>query len=175
MKRVLITGMSGAGKSAVVGALRARGYRAFDADVDGLSEVAAVDGDATTGIGGGRDWVWRLDRIREVLAAHPADLVFLAGCSPNQGQLYPLFDHVVLLSLPPDVLAHRLATRVTNPFGKDPGELARTLELCETVEPLLRAGATLEIDSRTPLDEVVARILDHVGPAAPPRSRSPTG
>jgi hypothetical protein len=173
MKRVLITGMSGAGKSAVVGALVARGYRAVDADLDGLSEVAVVDGDATTGIGGGRDWVWRVDRIREVLAGHRGDLVFLAGCSPNQGELYPLFDHVVLLSVPADVLAHRLATRATNPFGKDPGELARTLALRETIEPLLRAGATLEIDARAPLDEVVARSLDHVGTAAPPGSRSP--
>jgi len=35
--RVLITGMSGAGKSALVHELRRRGVRAFDADEDGFS------------------------------------------------------------------------------------------------------------------------------------------
>lgn len=175
MKRVLITGMSGTGKSAVVGALVARGYRAVDADEDGLSEVVAVGRDEMTGVGGGFDWVWRHDRIREVLAAGEADLLFLAGCSPNQGGLYPLFDHVVLLSAPADVIARRLATRRTNLFGKRPGELARTLELRDTVEPLLRGRATLEIDTGAPLDEVVARILDHVNPPAPSGSRSPSG
>ena len=34
MKQVLITGMSGTGKSTVVRALAARGYRAIDLDCD---------------------------------------------------------------------------------------------------------------------------------------------
>jgi hypothetical protein len=41
---------------------------------------------------------------------------------------YPRFDHIVLLSAPAEVLAQRLATRATNPYAKDPAELAETLE-----------------------------------------------
>ena len=39
--RVLITGMSGTGKSALVHELRRRGLRGFDADEDGFSEPRA--------------------------------------------------------------------------------------------------------------------------------------
>src|SRR2546430_17741022 len=46
----------------------------------------------------------------------------------TQVLFYPRFDHIVLLSAPAEVLAERLATRATNPYGKDPAELAETLE-----------------------------------------------
>ena len=38
MARVLITGMSGAGKSTVLGELAARGYRTVDTDYDGWTD-----------------------------------------------------------------------------------------------------------------------------------------
>ena len=53
MKRVLLTGMSGTGKSTVIGELRARGYSAVDMDEPGWSE------DGPDG-----DWVWREDHIQ---------------------------------------------------------------------------------------------------------------
>ena len=60
------------------------------------------------------------------------------------------------------MLIDRLTTRSNNPYGKLPAELAETLRWVETVEPLLRAAATLEIDTTAPLDEVVQAILDVV-------------
>jgi hypothetical protein len=51
-------------------------------------------------------------------------------------------------------------------FGKSDAERYRMLHDVATVEPLLRAGATAEIDTRAPLDEVVdalERIVDTVG------------
>jgi hypothetical protein len=42
MKRVLLTGMSGTGKSTVINELAARGYKAVDTDDHGLSEWVAV-------------------------------------------------------------------------------------------------------------------------------------
>jgi dephospho-CoA kinase len=160
--RVLITGMSGAGKSVVVDALAARGYRAIDADQPGLSHEVAVPDTEVTGIGRGRDWVWRQDRISEVLDTAEEDLLFLAGCSPNQGMFRDRFDHVVLLTAPAEVTERRLRTRTTNDFGKEPGELTRTLHLQQEIEPLLRAHADLEVDTRAPLDDVVGAILTHV-------------
>lgn len=157
--RVLITGMSGTGKSAVIQALAERGYRAVDADEAGWSEVVTVPEEELTGLGPGQDWVWREDRIREVLAGSEGETLFIGGCSPNQGQFYPWFDHIILLSAPADVIVERLATRTTNPFGKQPDEVARTLRLLEEVEPLLRRGAGHEIDTRAPLEEVVERVI----------------
>ncbi len=163
MKRILLTGMSGTGKSTVIGELAKRGHRAVDADENGLSEVVAVPDDEVTGIGQGFDWVWREDRIQQILSADQADVLFLGGCSPNQGRFYSQFDHVILLSAPASVIARRLASRTNNPFGKRPEEVVRTLDLQQTIEPLLRRGATYEIDASIPLDQVVAKVLQCAG------------
>ena len=64
MKRVLLTGMSGTGKSTVIGELAARGYKAIDADY-GWSE-RGPDG----------DWVWREDRIQSLLSLEDGDVLF---------------------------------------------------------------------------------------------------
>lgn len=162
VKRVLLTGMSGTGKSSVIAELAARGYKAVDTDYNGLSELVTVPEDELTGLDPGQDWVWNEDRIQDLLSTEDTDLLFLCGCSSNQGKFYPQFDHVVLLSAPAEVIVGRLASRTTNSYGKDPEEVARTLELQQIIEPLLRASADLEIDTSLPLDQVVDTILQHV-------------
>jgi dephospho-CoA kinase len=166
VKRVLLTGMSGTGKSTVIAELAARGYRAVDTDEDGLSELVSVPDDELTGLDPGQDWVWREDRIRALLATDDADVLFLSGCAPNQGTFYPQFDHIVLLTAPADVIVERLATRTTNPYGKRPEEVARVLALQQTVEPMLRRSAGCVVDTSGPLDQVVATVLRHVGEPA---------
>jgi shikimate kinase len=163
MKRILLTGMSGTGKSAVIAALAALGYRAVDTDYGGLSRLVAVPEDEPTGLEPGQDWVWDEDRIQELLSANDGEVLFLAGCAPNQGRFYPQLDHVILLTAPVAVLVERLATRTNNPYGKRPEEVARTLDLQRTIEPLLRRGASHEIDTSAPLDDVVAEVLQCVG------------
>jgi hypothetical protein len=74
------------------------------------------------------------------------------------------------VSAPPGILAERLATRTTNRYGKDPAELAETLQYQQTVEPLLKASATLEVVTTVPVARVADIVLDYVvrpaGPAA---------
>lgn len=152
MRRVLLTGMSGTGKSTTIAALAARGYRAVDLDAPGWSEHGP-DG----------DWVWREDRVRGLLADEAGDLLFVSGCAENQGRFHPQFDRIILLSAPTAVIVERLATRTNNAFGKDPGELAAVLGYIETVEPRLRRVAGHEIDTGAPLDDVVAAVLRAAG------------
>lgn len=147
MKRVLLTGMSGTGKSSVVRALVARGYKAVDTD-DGWCE-ALPDGRQR----------WRADAIRELLATEDADVLFVAGCEENQAQFHGQFDHIVLLSAPLETLTERLATRTTNSYGRSAEEFGRFLEDVEHVEPLLRRVADHEIQTTMPLHEVVTTLL----------------
>ena len=167
MKRILLTGMSGTGKSTLIDALAARGYKAVDADCDEFSEwVEFTGGSEVAGspVEADRDWVWRADRIQALLSTEDADVLFLSGCASNMGQFLSQFDHVVLLSAPADVIVERLKTRTNNPYGKHPDEVARVLGLQETVEPLLRRAAGHEIDTSACLDDVVASLLQLVGP-----------
>jgi hypothetical protein len=115
--------------------------------------------DEPTGLGPGQDWAWREDCIRELLSTDDVEVLFLSGCSPNQGKFYPQFDHIVLLTAPAAVLVAPLANRTTNSYGKHPDEVARVFALQQTVEPLLRAGAELEVDTSAPLDQIVATVL----------------
>ena len=82
-------------------------------------------------------------------------MLFISGCVSNQGKFCPRFDAVVLLRARADVILERVARRESNAFGKRDAERDRILDDLAKVEPLLRAGATTEIDTRAPLDEVV--------------------
>lgn len=169
MKRVLITGMSGTGKSTVIRALAARGYRAVDLDSDEWSHWVPISGHDPLDPPSGeesewynRDWVWRDDRVTHLLAEQRADVLFVGGTAANQGTFHPYFDHIVLLSAPTSVLIERLSSRATNEYGREPDELSRVLRHVETVGPLLRRAASLEVDTSVPLDQVVQILEDAV-------------
>jgi len=151
VKRVLLTGMSGTGKSSVIEALSERGYKAVDAD-NGWCEPAV----------GGRQR-WREDAIGELLAAEDAELLFVAGCEENQVAFHPRFDVIILLSAPMQILIERLASRTSNAYGKSPRDLRRVLDDLDAVEPRLRAAADHEIRTTMPLSEVVAEVLRLAG------------
>jgi thymidylate kinase len=149
--KILITGMSGTGKSTVLNHLKKRGHQTVDTDSDEWSCWV-------TAPNGFRDWIWREDAIREMLSGHSRGRLFVAGCKSNQGKFYPLFDHVVLLSAPTDVLMKRIAERTNNPYGKFPAERQEILRNIKEVEPMLRATATAEFDTSAPIYETVAHL-----------------
>lgn len=148
MIRVLLTGMSGTGKSSVIVELKRRGFEAIDMDEPGWS-VRDAEGNQ----------LWCEGRLREVLAAEHAGPVFVSGCAENQVKFYPQFSQIILMSAPADVIKERLASRTDNQYGKRPDELAEVLHHLEWVEPLLRRSATHEIVTTMPLDRVVATVL----------------
>jgi dephospho-CoA kinase len=146
---VLVTGMSGAGKSAALAELARRGHRVVDTDYGEYSEEVPCSE------AGGWEQLWREDRIEALLDGHDDGVLFISGCVSNQGKFYPRFDVVVLLTAPANVILERVARRESNAFGKHAAEQDRILYDLATVEPLLRASATAEIDTRALLDEVV--------------------
>jgi dephospho-CoA kinase len=151
MMRVLLTGMSGTGKSELVAALVEREFFAVDTDY-GYCEMAP-DG----------EWIWNETRIQQLLSTRDAKTLFIAGCASNQGKFYDQFDLVVLLSAPLEVMVERIQNRTSNDFGKSNDELTAILSDFESIEPRLRAGANVEVKTDRPLSEVVRDVLALVG------------
>ena len=151
MTRVLVTGMSGVGKSTVIAALGARGHRAVDTDSDTWSRWESLPD-------GSLDWVWREDAIALLLAEDDARPLFLAGCKSNQGRFYPQLTAVVLLTAPLETLLDRIAHRDTNPYGKSDEERALVVHHVATVEPLLRRTATHVIDATAQVPTIVEQL-----------------
>jgi dephospho-CoA kinase len=156
MKRILLTGMSGTGKSTVIDRLADLGYRAVDLDDPAWSEYD----DAA-------DWLWREDLVEQLLARTDGDLLFVSGCATNQVEFHSRFDHVVLLSAPAPVLMERLLTRTNNRYGKRSEERREVLHYLATVEPRLRRVADHEIVTTAPIEEVVSAVLHLAGERLP--------
>jgi dephospho-CoA kinase len=159
MAVVLVTGMSGTGKSAALAELERRGHRVVDTDYgDWIEDVQLPDGSIEP--------LWNEKRIDALLSEHSDGALFIVGTVANQGRFYPRFDAVVLLSAPLEVILYRVATRERNPFGKTEAERDKIADDLAAFEPLLRAGATIEIDTRRPLGEVVDE-LESIANRAP--------
>jgi shikimate kinase len=145
--RVLITGMSGAGKTTLLHEMARRGHRTLDTDNGGW---VLPDGH------------WDPARMAQLLAEH-RDII-VSGTVDNQADFYDQFDVVVLLSAPLPVLLRRAAARTTNPYGSSPSDREEIRRNTEHVEPLLRAGADLELDGQLPVgtlaDQLEASITD---------------
>jgi shikimate kinase len=147
MRRILVTGMSGTGKSSALAELGRRGFEVVDTDEPSWKEWRD-DG-----------WIWREDRMAELLGADGERTLYVSGCVSNQGRFYDRFDAVVLLSAPAEVIIDRIETRTTNRYGKTGSERRLILEHLASVEPRLRSTCTHELDATRPPGEIVETLI----------------
>lgn len=136
--------------------LSALGHKVVDTDYGGFSQVEASG-----------EQHWRADRIQEVLESDDAEVLFVVGTDESQGEFYPQFDHIILLSAPRDVVVQRVVSRSNNPFGKTQEQLAKILEDMEMYEPLIPRTADHEIDTSVPVEDVVEEILRVINTPVP--------
>jgi dephospho-CoA kinase len=148
MVAILVTGMSGVGKSTVLGELARRGFDTVDTDYGDW--ILMVDGEP----------LWDEALVAALLSTPRDGPLFIQGTVANQGRFYDRFHAVVLLSAPVDVVFERLRTRTTNDFGKTPAERSKIARDIENVEPLLRAGATHELDTTRSVSEVADLLIE---------------
>jgi dephospho-CoA kinase len=129
--------MSGTGKSTLLEVLAERGHLTVDTDYDGWTLA---------------DGRWDTTKMSGLLDREPD--VVVAGTVDNQGDFYDRFDHVVLLTAPLGILIERVSSRTTNPYGQTADEQAEIARYVQTVEPLLRRTATIELDGQASIDEL---------------------
>jgi thymidylate kinase len=148
--------MSGTGKTTALAELRRHGFEVVDTDEPGWTTWSDADA----------GYIWRDDRIAELLGRHRDVPLYVSGTVSNQGRFYPQFDAIVLLSAPADVLLARIDSRTTNGYGKTSEERDLILGHLADVEPLLRATCTHEIDAAQPVEDVVAELVSIGSPRA---------
>lgn len=141
--------MSGTGKSTVLAELRRRGYEVVETDEPEWMEWSDEAG----------GYVWREDRVAELLAREREAPLFVSGTVSNQGRFYPRFDAIVLLSAPLEVLLGRIEGRTTNDFGKTPEEREQIVSDFTEFEHRLRATCTHELDATQPVEAIVAELI----------------
>ena len=137
MARVLITGMSGTGKSTLLAELHQRGHLTVDTDYDNWVLPSGV---------------W--DPVRMASLLERQSHVIVSGTVENQIDFYDRFDHIVLLSAPWATLLERVTSRSNNPFGRTQAQQDEIRFYLNTVEPLLRRSATIELDGTNPVNEL---------------------
>ncbi|MBB1503076.1 AAA family ATPase [Propioniciclava sp. MC1683] len=137
MARVLITGMSGTGKSTLLVELHQRGHLTVDTDYDNWVLPSGV---------------W--DPVRMASLLERQSHVIVSGTVENQIDFYDRFDHIVLLSAPWATLLERVTSRSNNPFGRTQAQQDEIRFYLNTVEPLPRRRATFELDGTNPVNEL---------------------
>jgi dephospho-CoA kinase len=150
MRRILVTGMSGTGKSSALERLASLGFRTVETDEGDWTEWSEAEG----------GYVWREERIAELLARDEGPALYVSGTVSNQGRLYDRFDAIVLLSVPANVLLSRIEARTTNPFGKTTAQRELVLRDLAEIEPRLRRTCTHEIDATQALADVVTQLAE---------------
>lgn len=154
MTHILITGLSGTGKSTILNLLHQRGHRVVETDDPGW--CIPENGDWTSP---DNEWIWDETRLRQLLNA-TSEHLFVAGCRQNQDRLYRFFSHVVLLTAPLEIMLDRVDRRKSNPFGKIAPQRATIEASKQLIEPLLIRGASLTIDTSVTTPAEIAERME---------------
>jgi hypothetical protein len=180
MAAVLITGGSGAGKTAVAAELARRGRLSIDADADEyLARFADRAGrvvccPAAPDLGWLAEnwWEWDPVRLEEILAAgHAGRTLYVCGYASNETGFFDRFDLVILLEIDEPTMLRRLDEPSRD---NDWGRVGDTRALERSWLPgyqarMRRTCGVAVVDATAPLESVIETILSRTEPAVPHR------
>jgi len=166
-KSILITGVSGSGKSSLSKRLNELGYKAYDMEEvpelfsmfdkkTGKPMIAHDNADLKKVLD--MDWVCDTAKLAALIANESSSITFYCGNASDMDSILPLFDSVFLLKVGPEAMKHRLSTRTGNDFG-------RTVEVQDWIltwkdwwENDMQEKGAIVIDAHQSLDDVAKEV-----------------
>lgn len=170
MKKILITGRPGTGKSTVAAALAAHGYNSFDLEeVPGIVRLELqTTGEPAEWPTGYVDWsvyAWNLqaEPLKSFLNAHNDTDLYVAVSASNQADYYDLFDIVFVLTLDsPEALRYRLEHRDVHEFNQGPENIQKAVENYTVKTAQIIEDGCIPLDNTMPLDSVINTLVAKV-------------
>ena len=157
IRNYLIEGVSGTGKTAVCKELRHRGYHAINGDTELAYQGDPDTGEPTAVVPSHGHHIWRVDRVRDLVASQNERFTFFCGGSRNFLKFVDLFDGVFVLEIDLGTLIRRLDQRQDYEFGAQQSERDLVVRLHRTKEDVPQNG--IVIDATAPLTDVVDEIV----------------
>ena len=168
----LITGPSGAGKTAVAELLATQGVTSIDADstpglcyfVNKNNKPVPYPPHADTGWWTSHNYIFEIDRLAKLIATHEpgGGPVFVSGNAGNIAKAWDMFETVFYLDIPSDLMLSR-TKGLTNGenFGQRVDDKKQLVGWAEPFkEEMVGLGAVV-IDATKPLAQVTSEILAH--------------
>jgi len=164
---VLITGVSGSGKTTIAAELVKRGHDARNMDaIEGLcswvnlatgkSEPDNREKDPDWLVT--HDWYWDRNRLFELLSE--SKNTFFCGSSGNQAEFYSMFGKVILLEMDAKLIKERVLNgNRDHSYGRMPGEMDAILGYFEDFQDGAKAAGAVVINAGNPLANVVELVL----------------
>lgn len=164
-KKILITGVSGTGKSTVAEALKSAGHQAIDMDEvfctmyykDTKEPVVTNFENHDLGWVKSVEWICDTTKLRKYL--DQPGTIFCCGGADNLDDVIPLFDTVVLLDIDDETLRSRLTHRTNNNWGQTQHVQEWLLGVRASNENRILKHGVMRIDANRNIQYVVGDIL----------------
>lgn len=170
MQNIYITGRPGTGKSALIPEFKKRGLFCIGIDeVDGLcawvnsethkkSETHELSKEWLNT----HEWVCNEEMLTDIVNKHKGGII-VTGVASNQNNFLNLFNKIILLTAPEEILNKRLINRQYedgNHFGKEEIEREHVNKAFQGFEEKLIKQGAVSVNSNRPLNEVAEEILN---------------
>ena len=167
--KILITGVSGTGKSTISKALKERGIISIDfSDVHGMccwkdlttKEKVQYSPIESLDWFNNKNFFCDLNKLKEILDQHK-NIVMTGVAGGSTMEYLPLFDKVILLQCSPEIFTHRMKTRIPI-YGKTKAEQENAINWQKEFDPLLISQGAIPINTEGNLDDVINKIIQVV-------------
>lgn len=168
--RILLTGMSGVGKTTTLAELQKHGYVVLDLDATGICRWKNKSTGEFTEYGftgkssqwlAEHGWYCDMDTLKKLLSCIGANKwVFIAGMPQNIKDFSKIFDKIFVLDAGKETIEKRLVERTNNHFAKKEDERSYMFKYTEGI--LAQLENTITIDAHQKPEVVAQSILDNL-------------